>query len=289
VLPKFSYSRPESLSEALELLEERGDEARLLAGGTDLLVSMRDRVVKPGLLIDVKGIKELGLLSYSEETGLKIGATVTLNDLLASEVVKKRYSVLHEAVQTIADDQLRNRATLVGNICNASPAADSAPALLVLDAVVKVVGKGRERTIELKDFFRGVKKTALERGELVSAVQIPSPPTGARGRYLKAMRVWSEDLAIVGVAALVGAKSSERDERDVRLAYASVAPTPIRPHEAEAVFRGRAPTKQLIDKAVSIAVRKMSPISDVRGGVDYRLNLIEVLTRRALSELLEEN
>jgi len=280
MLPKFEYYSPKTLEEAVELLSKYGSDAKVLAGGTDLLVAMRDRLLKPKAVIDVKGIPELRALEYREGEGLTIGAAVTLSRILAMPEVKEKYHVLWDAVRQLGDDILRNRATLVGNICNASPAADSAPALLVLDAVVNVMGKNGRRQIPIGEFFAGVKKTTLKPDEIVVSVSVPEPPKGSKGRYLKAMRVWSEDLAVVGVAAVVAG------EADVRLAYSSVAPTPIRIREAEEVFKKPGPLEEKIRWAAEIAAQKVSPISDVRGGAEYRLNLVRVLTRRILEELL---
>lgn len=281
MLPRFEYYCPKTVEEAVELLSKYGSEAKLLAGGTDLLVAMKDKLLKPKTVIDIKGIPELGRLDYREGEGLTIGASVTFRRILETPVIRERFHVLWDAVRQIGDEILRNRATLVGNICNASPAADSAPALLVLDASVNVVGKSGERRIPIDEFFTGVKKTALRPDEIVVSVSVPEPPKDSKGRYLKAMRVWSEDLAVVGVAAMVAG------EADVRLAYASVAPTPLRIREVEEVFRRPGPLKEKIMKAAEVAAEKVSPISDVRGGAEYRLNLVKVLTRRALEELME--
>lgn len=283
MFPKFDYLSPTTLSEALELLEKYGGDAKILAGGTDLLVDLRGRLIKPKAVIDIKNIPELRVLEYREGEGLRVGAAVTFRNILEHEAVKRRYGVLWEACETIGDPLLRNRATLVGNICNASPAADSAPALLVLEAKVKIVSRKGEREIPVEEFFTGVKKTALKPGELVAEVRIPDPPENARGRYLKAMRVWSEDLTVVGVAALV---HGPRDKPSVRLAYASVAPTPIRVREAEKVFEKPGPLEKKVEEAAEAAARGVSPITDVRGGAEYRLNLVRVLTKRALRELL---
>ncbi len=286
ILPKFEYYKPSTLDEALELLAKFKSGARILAGGTDLIVDLRSRIKKPKAVIDIKGIKELHKLEYIEGKGLIVGATVTLNELLEHPIVKSKFHVLYDSVRQLADMQLRNRATLIGNICNASPAADSAPALLVLDAKVKAVSKRGERVIEIKDFFKWVKKTALEPDEMVTEVFIPEPPEGSRGKYYKATRN-VEDLAIVGVAGLV-AYPNEPSKRIVRLAYASVAPTPIRVYEVEELFKRDEPLPKLIDEAVNIVLRKVSPITDVRGSDWYRRHLVDVLTRKLLVELFLE-
>ncbi|MEM3952867.1 MAG: FAD binding domain-containing protein, partial [Nitrososphaerota archaeon] len=229
-------------------------------------------------------IKELEKLEYREGEGLVIGATVTLRKILESRVVKERYPVLWEAVRTIGDMILKNRATLVGNICNASPAADSAPALLILEAKVRILSREGFREVPIENFFTGVKKTILKPWEIVKEVFVPEPPRNHFGRYLKMMRVMSEDLSVVGVAGL---GYREGGDVKIRLAYSSVAPTPLRIREAEEAFLKPGTIEEKIERAVQIAAEKVSPISDVRGSAEYRLHLVKVLTRRLLKQIVE--
>jgi len=284
MLPKFDYYAPETLQETLELLEKHGRDARLLAGGTDLIVSLRAREQRPKSLIDIKGVKELHQLTYDEKHGLTIGAAVNLNKLIHYDAASKNYPLLLEAVGTIGDYEIRNRATLVGNICNGSPAADSAPALLVFQANVNIASRKSKRTVPIQEFHAGVKKTVLTSNELVTSVTVPTPPKESKGGYLKARRTVGEDLAVVGVGGLVTPRGRGRN---VRLSYASVAPTPVRALEAERIFESNKPLDELLDQAMPIVRKTVSPISDVRGGEDYRVNLVEVLTRRLLRQLWE--
>ncbi|MEM2908227.1 MAG: xanthine dehydrogenase family protein subunit M [Candidatus Hadarchaeales archaeon] len=281
-LPKFNYLKPQTVGELTALLAEHGREAKLLAGGTDLLVLMRDRLARPKYVIDIKGIEELHRFSWDEENGLTIGAAVTLNELIASPVVKKRFPVLWKGASVLADPIIRGRATLVGNICNASPAADTAPALLVLNAEVIAVSEKGQRVIQIREFFKGVKRTALQEGEFVKAVRVPTPPDGTKSDYLKWGRTRGEDLAVVGVAALV----SSSEERLVRVALSSVAPTPLLVPEVEEIFRQSGSLDEKIEKAVSVVRERISPISDVRASREYRLHMAGVLTRRILKQLL---
>jgi xanthine dehydrogenase FAD-binding subunit len=285
MLPKFDYFAPQTLQETFELLEEHGKDTKLLAGGTDLIVSLRAREQSPKSVIDIKGVKELHELSFDEKRGLAVGAAVNLNKLIHYDAVSKNYPLLNEAVSTIGDYEIRNRATLVGNICNGSPAADSAPALLVLDANVNIVNQKGKRAVPVREFHTGVKKTVLTSNELVTSISVPTPPKGYKGGYLKGRRTVGEDLAVVGVGGLVTPGS--KGGKSVRLAYASVAPTPIRALEAEKVFESNKPLDDLLDQAMPIVRKTVSPISDVRGGKDYRMNLVEVLTRRLLRQLWE--
>jgi carbon-monoxide dehydrogenase medium subunit len=285
MLPKFDYFAPQTLQETFELLEEHGKDAKLLAGGTDLIVSLRAREQRPKSVIDIKGVKELHELSFDEKRGLTVGAAVNLNKLIHYDAVSKNYALLNEAVSTIGDYEIRNRATLVGNICNGSPAADSAPALLVLDANVNIASQKGKRTVPVREFHTGVKKTVLASNELVTSISVPTPPKGYKGGYLKGRRTVGEDLTVVGVGGLVTPDS--KGGKSVRLAYASVAPIPVRALEAEKVFESNKPLNDLLDQAMPIVRKTVSPISDVRGGKDYRMNLVEVLTRRLLRQLWE--
>ncbi len=281
-LPKFDYLRPQTTEELAATLAEHGADAKLFAGGTDLIVVMRDKLVRPKYVIDIKGIEELRELSWDERRGLTIGAAVTLSELIASEVVRERFGALWKAAGTLADPTIRNRATLVGNICNASPAADTAPALLVLWAEVEIVSANGKRVIPIREFFKGVKRTALEQGEFVRAVRVPNPPEGAKEDYLKWGRTRGEDLAVVGVAGLV----ANSGKKLVRIALSSVAPTPLIVPEVEGVFKGGGSVEGQIDKAASIVVEKISPISDVRAGKEYRLHMAGVLTKQILKRIL---
>jgi len=285
VLPKFEYYSPTSIDEALELLEKYREDAKIISGGTDLIVFMRDKLLKPKYLVDIKKIPELRRIEYREGDGLTIGAAATFKSILEYPKVKEKYRVLWEAVRTIGDMILRNRATIGGNICTASPAADSAPALLVLDARVRILNKKDGlREVPLEKFFTGVKKTILQPFDLVKEIFIPEPPKNSYGKYVKKMRVHSEDLSVVGVAGLA---YRDGDEPIVRLAYSSVAPTPLRVREVEEVFKEKGSLDEKIEKAVKIASEKVSPISDVRASAEYRLNLVKVVTRRLIKELLE--
>ena len=283
-LPDFEYFKPKTLNQAVELLDRYGEEARVLAGGTDLIVSMRDRVLTPRYLIDIKDIEELRRCSYHKGEGLTIGSTATLNEVAEQKAVKERYHALHDALKDMCDELLRNRATLVGNICNASPAADCAPPLMVLDATVEAASVEGRRTIEINNFFAGVKKTSLKPNELVTVVHVPELPEEARSRYVRGKRT-SEDLALVGVAALV-ANVLEPAKRIIRLAFSSVGPTPIRALEVDEVFKKDQPLSELTEEALSAVMKKVTPISDVRAGKEYRLHLVDTLTRLVLKELL---
>lgn len=283
-LPKFEYIRPKTTEELLSVLADRGGDARLLAGGTDLTVLMRNKVVEPKYVIDVKGIKDLGGLSYAKGKGLEIGAAVTLNEILNFEVIRDKFGAIWAAVNSLADPIVRNRATLVGNICNASPAADSAPALLVLDAEVNVASKEGERTVPIQEFFTGVKRTSLKPGEFVKLVTIPDPPDGTKSDYIKWGRSRGEDLALVGVAALV----TGGERKTLRIALSSVAPVPLYVQEVEEVLKEKGTVDEQIKRVVAVVKEKISPITDLRSSKEYRRHIAGVLTERILKSLLKE-
>lgn len=230
-------------------------------------------------------MKELQEISYDPKRGLTIGADVTLNRLIHNEDVARIFPILTEAAGTIADYQIRNRATLVGNICNASPAADMAPALLVLEATVNIASRKETRKVPIREFFTGVKKTVLTTNEMVTSISVPPPPGASRGGYLKARRVLGEDVAIVGVGGLL--VQNGKSSPELRIAYASVAPTPVRAFEAEKVFGSKRSVDQLVEEAMPIVMKTVSPITDVRGGKEYRANLVKVLTKRLVHQLWE--
>jgi carbon-monoxide dehydrogenase medium subunit len=281
MISKFDYFRPQSVQELTELQDKYKGESKLLAGGTDLLVQMRDMVLRPKYVIDLKGIEELHEISQ-DDGYLRIGATVTLNEILKSEVIRERFKILWDAASVMGDPILQNQATLIGNVCNASPAADTAPALLVLGAEVEIVSSGGERIIPIYEFFKGVQKTALAGEEFVRAVRIPNLPKRAKGGYFKWRRTFGEDLSVVGVAVL-----SADSGKTVRIALSSVFETPLYIPEVEEIFKKKGKLDDKIGHAVKLVKEKIAPINDVRASAGYRMHMTEVLTRRALEEILK--
>lgn len=285
MLPQFDYLAPDTMQETLKLLAQHRGEAKVLAGGTDILVNMRARQEHAKYLIDIKGVKELQQIYFDEKNGLAVGAAVSLNKLIHHRSVSERYPVLATAAGTIGDYEIRNRATLVGNICNASPAADSAPALLVLNAAVNISSETGNRTLPIGQFFAGVKKTKLSDNELVTSINVPVPPGKSKAGYLKARRTAGEDVALIGVGGLVAPNGGKG--KQVRLAYASLAPTPVRAYEAERIFEQNESVDWLLNKAMPSVMAAVSPISDVRSGSEYRAHLVRVLTMRLVKQLWE--
>jgi CO/xanthine dehydrogenase FAD-binding subunit len=281
-LPRFQYASPRTIEEALHLLGKFN--ARLLAGGTDLLPQLKRRGMPiPDAVIDLKGIPGLKALSFDEGSGLTIGALSTITAIAGSPIIQKRFPILSQAASTMASPQVRNRGTFVGNICMAVPSADSAPALLSLEALAGIKGVTGERTVPLADFFVGPRRTVLEPGEILQSILVPTPKTGCRGIYLKFSPRHSMDLAIVGVA-VTGVEDSGVC-KNVRIALGAVAPTPMRARKAEVVLSGQRLTPETVEAAARAAREECRPIDDHRASADYRRDMVYMLVRRAINQV----
>jgi CO/xanthine dehydrogenase FAD-binding subunit len=284
-LPKFEYLAPSSLAEACALLAKHQGKARVLAGGTDLVPQMKKRApTTPQYVIGLKNVPDLDYIEFTKAKGLRVGALATLESILNSPVIKTNYPVLAEAIGRMATVQVRNLATLGGNLCNASPAADSGPPLLVLDAVMKLTGPKGERSVPLEAFFKCPGECTLEPGEILTEVQVAPPPAHSGTVFIKLSRTFV-DLSQVCAAALVVAKNGTCQE--ARIALGSVAPTPMRAHKAEAVVSGKKLTQALLEEAGVTASTEARPISDVRSSAEYRVEMVKVLTRNALAQAME--
>jgi carbon-monoxide dehydrogenase medium subunit len=274
-LPRFEYRAARSVVEAVSLWADQPG-SRYLAGGTDLLPQVRNK--RPlSRAIDLKGICHLAQIE-DEGDGIRVGATAPLAAVCAHAGIRTKFPLLVECAEQVGAWPLRNRATLVGNVCNASPAADTAVALLCLDAQVITAGKKGERRIAIAEFFKGPGKTALEEGELVTAVRLPNSAAGYQGKYLRLSRRKGMDLATVGVLVGRGLDGSHR------VALAAVAPTPLRLREAEKALDARGAAKAL-QEAARIAAERCSPITDLRGSAEYRRQMVGVLVARAAGSL----
>lgn len=284
-LPEFDYLRPKTLAEASDFLSLHPGEARPFLGGTDILVRMRDGFLAPRFLVDVKALDGANTLRFDPQTGLTLGAAVSMNRVIASPEVRSHYPLLAEACRSVASYPLRTRATVVGNICNASPAGDSIGACLVLDGVLEVHGVGGPRQEALASFFLGPGKTRLMAGDIVTALHLPPPPPGCAGVYLKLGRNQLSDLSIVGVTALGHPDSSCTSGYRFRLALASVAPVPFVPVEAERHLASHPTSPEVLREAAVLAAEACSPIDDVRGSARYRRLMVRNLTITALTEV----
>jgi carbon-monoxide dehydrogenase medium subunit len=284
-LPSFDYVRAESREHVARLLQSGGSDVRLLMGGTDLLVRMRDGVVQAKTLVDVKHVPGMREIAFDSRGGLTVGAAVAMNELAAHPDVQAHYSLLAQAASAVATYQVRNRATLGGNLCNASPAADTAPAVLLLDGRLVLFGPAGEREVPAADFFLGPGKSARRPDEFLTAVRLPVSPEGACGTYLKLGRNKAGDLAVVGVAVL-GHRSQDVPSGYVfSIALASVAPVPLRAAAAERLLAEQKPGTTVFAAAAMKAMDAAMPIDDVRSSAAYRKAMVRNLTRQGLNEV----
>jgi carbon-monoxide dehydrogenase medium subunit len=285
-LPSFDYLRPKSYQQVSELLHQQHEDARPFMGGTDLFIQMRNRTMTPKILIDVKHLPGMTSIEYDPYLGLRLGPAVNMNAVAKHPEITEFFPLIVEAANSVASYQLRNRATVGGNLCNASPAADMAPTILVLDSNLIVVGLNGERVIPVNDFFLAPGENAIERGELLKRIEIPIPPNSWEGKYLKIGRNAAGDLAIAGVAVLGFPDQSTESGYSFRIALSSVAPTPIRAYEAEEILSQGPITKERLEAAAIATQDACQPIDDVRASGNYRKAMVKVLTLRALGEIL---
>ncbi|OGP51074.1 MAG: hypothetical protein A2Y79_00555 [Deltaproteobacteria bacterium RBG_13_43_22] len=285
---KFQYRTPNSLTEVLKILEMPTLAGKILSGGTDLILQMKQGLLSPSLIIDVKQVPELNRLEWDPQRGLRLGAAVPLSRLLAFTELPKEFSLLLQACSLIGSMQIKNRGTVGGNICNAAPSADSAPPLLCLGARVILASSQVTRTMTLDDFFLAPGKTALAEHELLLEIEVPMPPAPSAGCYLRHTAREEMDIAVAGVAAFLTLSSKNGQLQSARIALGAVAPTPIRAYGAEATLVGKAVTPELIEQAAERAAGEADPISDLRGSSEYRRELVRVLTRRALRSACKE-
>lgn len=284
ILPKFQYLQPKSLAEACALVAKYGEKAKVLAGGTDLLVKMKQGLAFADYLISLGKVSDLNFIDEGKEV-VRVGAMTTLTEILESSLIQKKFFVLAEAVGTMAAVQVRNTGTIGGNLCNASPAADTAPVLIAMGAKARIVGQKGERRVPLEDFFAGPGNTVLKPGELLADIEIPYSPPGTGGAYVRYGLRRSSALAVVAAAAMITVNGQVCQE--AKVALGAVAPTPVRARGAEEVLRGQRLEDKIVAQAGLAASQEARPISDIRGSEEYRRELTSVLTRRAILKAAE--
>ena len=287
LLPKFKYLRPESLEEACSMLSQFNGKARVIAGGTDLMVNMKQKTDRPGYLVDISYLPGLNAIAYDEEDVLKIGVLCTHSDIESSGVIQGKFNILAQACRSIGSVQIRNLGTIGGNLCNASPSADSAPALLGLDAKVRILGPAGEDEFELAKFFTGPGETILKPDEILTGIDISAISPHFSGVYLKLSPRRAMDLAVVGVAVVLWLSADGSICTDIRIALGAVAPMPIRAFKAEEIIRGQKLGDALIDETAKLAAEETKPITDLRGSMEYRKEMVKVLTRRGIQQVIE--
>lgn len=280
IIQEFEYFKPTSISEVINLLQKYGNKASILAGGTDLIVRIQDGFDNPEIVIDIKEIQELKRLEFKSEK-LFIGAAVTFSELLDSSIVKNKFPLIWEAALSVGSVPVRNRATMVGNICSCVPSMDSAPALLVYEAEILVRGNAGERKISVFDWFKGPRKTDLIEGEIVVGIFVPLPEKKPGGCYVKLKRYQGEDLAQVGVAILVF------ENNNYRISFGSVGPIPTRAKRIEKILKGKKLTDKNIEAAKKLVADEISPITDIRASKEYRMHIAKIMLERGLIAAVE--
>lgn len=280
---KFEYCAPSTLSEAISLLAEYKGKAKVFSGGTDVLVQMKQRKITPEYIIDIKNISELNHLCYDPDKGLSIGALVTHNLLASSSIIPENLRMLKEASLAVGSVQTRNRGTIVGNICTSSPAADTPPALLALEANLKLVSESGERMVDIKDFFTAPFKNILQETEIITEIEIPVLPDNSGGIYLWHSKITEEDETLVGVGVVITVNNlQEQFCTKARIGLGSVAPTPIRAFKAEEFLIGKKFDNDIIKQVAEIASNESMP----RSRAEYRKEMVKVQVRRALNQAL---
>ena len=277
-LKEFNYLTPQTVAQAVSLLGTYKGEARVIAGGTDLVALMKDRAVTPKYVIDVKPISSLGYIEWDERGGLSIGALTKICEILNSDVIKEKYFSLHQAAESFGTTQVRNMATIGGNICRSSPSADTVPPLLAFDARVKLVGPKGERTVLLADFFTGPGENVLD-NEILTEIKVP-PLQRPYGTAFKKVARSSEDLARVNCAVKIVISDGKCE--DVRIAFGTVAPTPIRAKKVEQALQGKEISAKVIEKAAGKVAKDITPQSDV----EYKIYICRTLIKRLINEAI---
>ncbi|MCP4666395.1 MAG: xanthine dehydrogenase family protein subunit M [Deltaproteobacteria bacterium] len=280
---KFDYFQPESLKEAYRLMEKLEGRARYIAGGTDIIWRMKQGVIQADALVSLRGVASLKGIDPNE--GLTLGGMALLRDMERDAGLCGEYPALARAVSLLANPQVRNVATVGGNLCNAAPSADCAPPLLVMGAHVVIEGPGGQREVPIEDFFTGPGQTCLDRTEVLIRIKIPKPKPGTAAIFLKAGRV-TQDIAIVNAAAFLVMKGKVC--RTCRLAVGAVAPVPLRLTSIEKIVEGQEIGPDLLERVAEMVEKEVRPITDVRSTEEYRRTLSGVLVKRALRELVEK-
>ncbi|HTF93530.1 MAG TPA: xanthine dehydrogenase family protein subunit M, partial [Verrucomicrobiae bacterium] len=276
----FEFYQPATLAEASRLLKENGPGGRFLAGGTDLVIAMKEKGLLPKYIVDLKRVPGLSGIRENSNGTITIGALTTMYSIETSPVIIKKYPFLAQSAAEVGSIQIRNRATIGGNMANSTPSADVAPSLIALNATAKIASADRERTVFLEEFFRGPGQNVMSADEILTEITIPKTDPQLVGEYIKFSPRDMMDLAYIGVAVAYNLGSDKKCD-GVRIVLGAVAPTPIRARKSEALLEGKILTEELAAKVGDEAARESKPISDVRSSADYRRAMVGVMTKRA--------
>ena len=287
IITDFEYLPATTVEEALELLSQhRDDEYKIIAGGQSLNTAMKHRLIAPDYLIDIKGLSDLDYIKFDEKKGLKIGALATHRSLEKSQIVREKYNVLCEMEENVASVETRNWGTVVGDLCNADPAADPAPPLIALDAKIKIASKGEERIVPAEEFAVDFFETTVQPGEMVTEIQIPVMPPNS-GAYFTKYSQMLGDYALASVAVLITLDKKKEVCTDARIGLAGVASAPVRAKKAEDVLKGKKITEALLAEAAEAVKTEINPISGIEGSEDYKRELAGTLLKRVGKVALE--
>jgi carbon-monoxide dehydrogenase medium subunit len=278
----FDFYQPASLQEASRLLRENGPGGRFLAGGTDLVIAMKEKGLAPKYIVDLKRIAGLSGIREQGDGSITIGALTTMREIETSPLIANKYRFLSQSAAEVGSIQIRNRATVGGNMANATPSADVAPALIALNATARIVGANGDRTVTLEEFFRGPGQTVMSSDEILTEITIPKTGSRLVGEYIKFSPREMMDLAYVGVAVAYDLGAKQNNCVGGLLGRGPGPPTPLRAKRAEAALEGQTLTEALAEKVGQIAAEEAKPISDVRSSAEYRRAMVGVMTKRAL-------
>ena len=274
--------QPTSLQEASRLLKDKGPGGRFLAGGTDLVIAIKEKGLLPKYVVDLKKVPGLSGIRENGDGSITIGALTTMREIETAALITGKFPFLAQSAAEVGSIQIRNRATVGGNMANATPSADVAPALIALNAAATIFSAAGEKTVSLEEFFRGPGQSVMTPDEILTEITIPKTDPRLVGEYIKFSPRDMMDLAYVGVAVAYALGEKERRCENVRIVLGAVAPTPIRAPKAEAILEGRILTEELATRAGEMAAQEAKPISDVRSSADYRRAMVGVMTKRAL-------
>ena len=283
----FVYLKASTIKEALDLLDKHRDDYKIICGGQSLLILMRQGLVAPENLIDIKSVEELSYIKFSSKTGLRIGATTTHREIEKSSVIKKHFPVLVNMEENLASIQTRSWGTIGGNLAHADPAGDPGPLLMALDARVSMANKKRIRTLPLEEFFIDFFETALDEGELLLEVQVPPVPPRTATAYEK-FNIIKNDQPIVSVAASLTLDEGGLICKDTRLVLGGAAPVPLRARAAEAVLKGKKINEGLLEQVGNRASEEADPVADIYASEGYRRHLVKALTKRMVKSAWEQ-
>ena len=283
----FEYRVPSSLEETFELLEQHGDDAKLIAGGTALVILMKQRLVRPSILVSLAGVPGLGGVE-ADDGGVRIGALTTHREAENAALVREQLPVLAETFRKVATVRIRNVGTVGGNLAHADPNQDPPVTLIALGASVELAGKGGRRELPIEEFFTDYYETALQPGEVVHAIRVPGLPARGGTAHAKFLPRTADDYATVAAAAVVSLDPAGERFEDLRVGVGAAGPTPIRARGVEAALKGQPTTEAAIREAAAAVTSEVDPISDIRGSAEYKRDMAEVWVRRTLQRALEQ-